>query len=132
METPMRGTFGSWCYGHVRAGVYSRHLRLWFRHHRADDVLLATSEDLFAQEHALIDQLMLTVLGSRSLVRGNMSTYRAELKFASAAPTNRPMAPETLAMLDNFYAPFNAELEELLGRPLGWGLPAPVSPRPTL
>lgn len=31
------------------------------------------------------------------------------------------MLPETERMLREFYAPYNAELGRLLGRPMGWG-----------
>ena len=123
MAVSLGGTFGQWCYTHVLAGVYARHLRLWYRHHHPRDVLIARSEALFANESAFMHELMHELLGLDFVVR-RVAAVR------SAAATGGAIMPNaTRLMLQRFYQPFNAELEELLGVRMGWNyttLPATI------
>ena len=109
------GTFGQWCYTHVLAGVYVRYLRLWYRHHHPRDVLLVRSEDFFANQSGVVDELMSALLGP------NRSVSKPVIEVRSAEATKgAEMHSETRRMLQRFYAPFNAELDELLGLKIGW------------
>mmetsp|Transcript_9218 Transcript_9218/g.29221 ORF Transcript_9218/g.29221 Transcript_9218/m.29221 type:complete len:273 (+) Transcript_9218:530-1348(+) len=114
MAISLGGTFGQWCYTHVLAGVYARHLRLWYRHHRPSDVLLARSEAFFANESAFMHELTHQLLGHNRTVRPVVSV-RAAVATGSAKMSNT-----TRRLLQQFYQPFNEELEELLGVSMGW------------
>lgn len=123
------GAFGRYCAGPVRAGVYVKHLQLWYRHHRPENVLLTTAEAVLADKSRAMDQLAAVLRGhavSEVARRDAMLRLASGATAAAAAPDSDGgagplMNADARDLLDDFYAPFNAQLEALLGRRLGWG-----------
>ena len=95
----IHGTFGKWCYTHVLAGVYSRHLQLWYRYHLPRNVLIGRSEAFFANESAFMQELMHELVGLDFVVRPVAA-------IRSAAATRGARMPNaTRLMLQRFCAP---------------------------
>jgi hypothetical protein len=117
-QVHLGGAFGQWCYTHVRAGLYETHLKLWYRHHRPEDVLLARSEDFFYDESMIIDHLMAHLLGRNR--PGGLNRSSTVKGATSTGAHMHTMRNDTRAMLQAFYAPFNARLEKLVGQKFRW------------
>ena len=109
----LSGAYGQWCYTHVREGIYVWKMREWLTYH--ESVLVAKSEDFFENESAFLSEL-LTTLG----ITVNLSG-RAHANAATAVGAHaHTMREDTRDILLSFYAPYNEELERLIGRKLNW------------
>ncbi len=96
-------------------GIYVNAVRLWLDTFGADNVLVLAAEDFFAD------------------IAGTVRTVHEFLGLPPVPPAIRPVlnrSPDRLAFpprdaetdrrLAEFFAPWNAQLYELLGRDLGW------------
>lgn len=106
----------------VRRGVYSRQLRTWYTRFRPEQLLLLLYDDLTADPAAGISKIVEFATGTQ---HGNSQVgwrvpiphYGARSKKGSGF-LRKDMHAHTAQHLARFYAPFNTELEELLGRRL--------------
>jgi hypothetical protein len=98
-------------HSYVRRGMYADQLRRWLEHFPRRQVLVVRSEDFYADSAAVYRE----VLGFLDVAPHELSSYdrRNALRYGAMEPKNRARLRETFA------AP-NAELEQLLGRPMGW------------
>ena len=89
-------------------------MREWLTYH--ESVLVAKSEDFFENESAFLSELLTTVRGGTVNLSG-----RAHAKAATAVGAHaHTMRADTRDILLSFYAPYNEELERLIGRKLNW------------
>lgn len=104
-------------------GEYAPHLRRWMDHFPADQFHVLAAEDFYADPQAACDGV------ARFLGLRPAPLPPSAAKPWNAAPSSK-LADSTRRSLAEHYAPFNADLEELLGRELPWtrpGLDAHVS-----
>jgi hypothetical protein len=100
-------------YSYKTRGCYAEQLKCWY--------------DVFPREQVL-------VLSSEQLFEDPETTYTRALKFLdlpkadypsfdkhNASNSKAPMSPEARAELEQYFAPHNQELTELLGEDFGWG-----------
>jgi hypothetical protein len=99
-------------YTYRQRGVYLPQLRNWLSVFPADQLLIMRSEDMYLDAQAFFDEVC-TFL---ELPRHTLPTTRTF--NASRAKSAVPEAAR--AELAEFFAPHNAELEQFLGRSLGW------------
>lgn len=94
-------------------GEYATHLRRWLGFFPADRVHIMIAEDFYADQQRTLDEAAV-FLGLRA------APLPAEaLRVWNAAPS-QSLKPATRRRLAGHYAPFNADLETLLGRSLPW------------
>ena len=98
----------------VRMGVYVWQLRRLFRYHRASNVLLVRSEDFFTDNERVLKEVIAWVIPSAAN-RVHSSHIRI---FHANSKAPGPMLNDTAMMLRRFYAPYNLQLEQLVGRNL--------------
>ena len=128
-QVHLGSTFGQWCSTHVRAGVYVKHLRLWYRYTRRDDILLVRSEDLFADPSGVADELVARLVGREAAaVAAAVAAANPVGRVQAHATPAAGMEEGTRRLLEEFYRPYNRELYALVGRDLGWDRKA--APRP--
>lgn len=108
----------------VRRGLYSTQLKWWLKRYTAgEDLLVVNYKDLVEDTRSVYER----VLGFAGIP---LPANTSAIDFDKRARTDkrkedRPLAAETRRYLEEFYAPHNAELEELLGEEwspekLGW------------
>jgi len=120
-QVHLGSTFGQWCSTHVRAGVYVKHLRLWYRYTRRDDILLVRSEDLFADPSGVADGLVARLVGrDAAAVAAAVAAANPVGRVQAHATPAAGMEEGTRRLLEDFYRPYNRELYALVGRDLGW------------
>ena len=104
----------------VARGLYALQLAPWleaFGDARADArarLLVLTNEELAADPQRT---------AARACAHVGLPPHPLDAHVAASRPNSRryePMDDATRAKLHAFYAPFNAKLEALLGRRLGW------------
>lgn len=96
---------------YVTQGRYLEPLRRWRRHFPAEQLLVLRSEDLYKDPQAACDEVVSFLALPPSLL--------VSQKSWNAAPAPE-MRADTRRRLTAFYAPLNRELEDYLGRGLGW------------
>jgi len=94
-------------------GEYAPHLRRWLDHFPRERVHILVAEEFYADPQAAVNGIA-TFLG---LLRAPLSP--AADRVWNAAPA-QDLKPATRRRLASHYAPFNADLEALLGRTLPW------------
>ena len=99
---------------HVRMGLYVWALRRLYRYHRPSNVLLVRSEDFFAHS---IEVSLAAFAFARPSAAANLPPP-VDVHVNSAVAGHLPMYKDTEAKLRDFYAPYNAALEKLVGRRL--------------
>jgi hypothetical protein len=120
-QVHLGSTFGQWCSTHVRAGVYVKHLRLWYRYTRRDDILLVRSEDLFADPGGVADEVVARLVGrDAAAVAAAVAAANPAGRVQAHATPAAGMEEGTRRLLEEFYRPYNRELYALVGRDLGW------------
>ena len=120
-QVHLGSTFGQWCSTHVRAGVYVKHLRLWYRYTRREDILLVRSEDLFADPSGVADEVVARLVGSdAAAVAAAVAAANPVGRVQAHATPAAGMEEGTRRLLEEFYRPYNRELYALVGRDLGW------------
>jgi hypothetical protein len=98
-------------YSYVKRGNYAEQLRRWFQHFPRDQFLILRSEDLSVDPSTTMKKVH-KFLGIQAL---EAAAFRTE-----NPGRYEPMDESTERMLKSLFAPRNAELEELLGRNMGW------------
>lgn len=111
-EDPCYYSFHHDHHTYLARGRYAEHLRSWIELVPAERLLILEAEQLFRAPAETFDQV-------RRFLRLPPWTG------IGLDPYNRrvqpPIAPDTKALLAEYYRPHNAALYELLGRDLGWG-----------
>lgn len=97
-------------------GEYAPHLRRWMEHFPADRFRVLVAEDFYADPQAVCDEAA-AFLGLPAA-----PLPPSARKVWNAAPS-QDLAPGTRRRLAEHYAPFNADLEDLLDRDLPWSRP---------
>ncbi|CAH0372495.1 unnamed protein product [Pelagomonas calceolata] len=110
----------------VRMGLYIWHLRRIYRYHRASNVLLVRAEDFFVHGADTLKEMLAWATPNRAntIYHVQIPTEHA----GSKTTLHEHMLPVTERLLREFYAPFNADLEELVGRKMHWPVPPPAPP----
>ncbi len=98
-------------YSYRDRGIYLPQLRHWREHFPADQLLVLTSEEMYADVQGVFDR----VCGFLSLPTLTLPTTKT-----FNAITQSAIPDELRRELTDFYAPHNAELAAYLGRPLNW------------
>jgi lipopolysaccharide transport system ATP-binding protein len=98
-------------YGYVARGLYADQLERWFTHFPRDQLLVLSSQDLFARPAEVYTET-LAFLGLRpwlqcDFVHRNLASYE-------------PIDPALRARLEERFAEPNARLARLLNRDFGW------------
>ncbi|MFC9976915.1 sulfotransferase [Spirillospora sp. NPDC127200] len=97
-------------------GEYAPHLRRWLEHFPAERVHVLAAEGFYADPQGSCDEV------AAFLGLPPAPLPASARKVWNAAPS-LDMAPATRRRLAEHYAPFNADLEELLGRAFPWTRP---------
>jgi hypothetical protein len=97
-----------------KQGEYALALTRWLEHFPRERVLAVAAEDFYAAPQTTCD----TIFAFLGLPPALVSTSHAW----NAAPA-ASLLPETRATLAEYYAPFNRELERLLGQVFPWTKP---------
>jgi len=114
-------------YGHirwarVRMGIYVWQVRIYLRYHSTRNVLFGLSEDFFADNDAVIRELLTWVVSSKvDEIPPNTSVPCTKAVKLNSQSTGQ-MLNATAEKLCRFYSPYNVELEQVLGRPTNWPL----------
>jgi hypothetical protein len=98
---------------YARQSDYAESVRRWLDHYPASKLLVRTSEDFYRRSGPVLDEV------AAFLGLPRFAGWRPQV--LNAAP-GTAVAPATRARLAERLAPGVAELEALLGRPLGWEL----------
>ena len=98
-------------FSYLARGRYAEQLQRWLQFYPREQLLVLRFEDL-AKEPLPVLNRSLEWLGLPA-----MASARLEPRNTRKYP---PIAPETAARLQEYFAPHNAELESLLGGSLGW------------
>ena len=99
-------------YSYRARGIYLPQLKNWRRSFPADQLLVLRSEDMYTDVQGVFDQVG-DFLGLGRVTLPTTKTFNASHRKSSVP---EPVRGE----LAKFYAPYNAELEEYLGRSLDW------------
>jgi hypothetical protein len=94
---------------HVRKGLYAPQIRRWFQNYPRHSILVIDYREL--QRNT--SEVYFRILDFAGVPRGT-----PRHSFEKKKPGGHdfpPMANATRAYLESFYAPYNAQLEELLG-----------------
>lgn len=103
-------------------GLYAQALRVWLQYARLSSLLIFRAEDFFRHPADVAKELFSFALPTRARA---ISWWRITAQHSNSK-TQGHMLPATERMLRAFYAPYNAELERLLGRPMGWPTEGPA------
>ncbi|MFD0685147.1 sulfotransferase domain-containing protein [Actinomadura fibrosa] len=97
-------------------GEYAPHLRRWMAHFPAERIKVLAAEEFYADPQRSCDEVA-AFLGLPPAPLPPSAT-----RVWNAAPS-QDLKPETRRSLAEHYAPFNADLEALLGRTFPWTRP---------
>jgi hypothetical protein len=102
-------------HSYVSRGLYSEQLRHYYEHFDASQILVLKSEDLFADPQVAFDRVTRFLgLGQFTLTDitpRNTGRYRAGIKERE---------PELARELYDYYAPYNRELQRMIGARFSW------------
>ncbi|QCW51435.1 sulfotransferase [Nocardioides dongxiaopingii] len=101
-------------YSYRARGIYRPQLENWCTAFPREQLLVVRSEDMYADVQGTFD----TVCDFLGIARHALPTTE---RFNASRRPDLPAA--TGAELYDYYAPFNADLAQWLGRPLGWAAP---------
>lgn len=100
-------------YSYRMRGVYAPQIRNWLEYFSRDQVLILYAEDLYRDTTATFDR----VCDFLGVPRAAMPTTEGY----NSMPGSRDKPPQhVIDELRRFYAPFQAEVEELVGQPAPW------------
>jgi len=109
-----------WAWQHrsyLQRGLYAQQLRAWMRWFPREQFLILRSEDYFADGIGILDQVC-EHLGIRpASAVGNPTAYLGHHNRGDRAV---PLPLAVRQHLEAYYADPNRQLEQLLGRPMGW------------
>ncbi|MFB4296093.1 sulfotransferase [Actinomadura sp. NTSP31] len=97
-------------------GEYAPHLRRWMEHFPAERFCVLAAEEFYADPQTACDTV------ARFLGLEPATLPPSAVKVWNAAPS-QDLAPATRQALAEHYAPYNADLEALLGREFPWTRP---------
>ena len=102
----------------VPRGIYVFQLQRWLEEFSLKQFFIVTTHDLFADPRGMLHRI-------ETFLRIPHHNFSEELleKHYNTAPkksVNDSFASNTLQRLRKFYAPFNDQLEDVLGRKLNW------------
>ncbi|KAJ1638175.1 P-loop containing nucleoside triphosphate hydrolase protein [Pavlovales sp. CCMP2436] len=104
----------------IRRGVYSRQLRTWYARFRPEQVLLLLFDELTSEPAKQLARIQQFATGMQP--QGRDASVRMPRMGSKSRKGkgfgNKDLYARTVEHLGRFYAPFNLELEELLGRKL--------------
>ncbi|GFO31597.1 sulfotransferase [Plakobranchus ocellatus] len=100
----------------IHISCYSVFLREWLSVFHNDHFLVLRTEDYHADMKATL-QRTYTFLGVRNLTGEEEAKVESQYKKHETVLKKKagPMFPETRALLEEFFAPFNEDLAQLLG-----------------
>ena len=97
--------------GYRAKGIYIDLVKKWMEEFPENQLMFINSEELFSKSDLIYQQ----VLSFTGLENAKLASAEAQNK-----QTYGPMLEETRTLLNAFYAPFNEELYEVLGRSFNW------------
>lgn len=98
-------------YTYRSRGVYLPQLQNWCSVFPQDQLLVLRSEDMYGDVQGIFDRISLFL---------GVATFPLPTTKTFGAGRRSTMPESARAQLMEFYRPHNRELEEYLGRPLGW------------
>lgn len=99
--------------GTVVRGLYARQIKRWLEYYPKEQILILISEDFFKNTQKNMDKIY-AFLG--------LSPFKhAYFPIKLESSVNIPFQPETKRRLEEFYKPYNKELQQLLNQ-LGTGI----------
>lgn len=98
-------------YSYLSRGVYVDQLARWRERFAGDRLLVAKSEDLYANPERVCEEVLDFLSLNRRALTARGYGYGGEAE---------PMKPETHRRLEEYYRPHNLKLYEYLGRDFGW------------
>lgn len=115
------GLFGDKRASQVRMGLYVYHLRHYFHYFATSDVIVYRSEDLFNNMTSVLAE----VASFGKIHIGNIWKMRKSIRPAHAnvnvgGQNSMKMWNSTRKVLQEFYTPYNNQLDALLGRKMMW------------
>ena len=118
------GFYGSKWYFPVRNSIYVNQLRSYFRYHRPEQLLLFDNEEMLASMSSSAKQLALHGTLPQKMTHGRLcqvlQTGDVDTTPVGVSHGHWEMLNETVDMLRAFYAPYNRQLFDLIGRELPW------------
>lgn len=111
IDDPTYVSFAHQHWSYADQGRYARGLRRWFDEYPPEQILVLVSEDLYADPAAVYSQT-LEFLG--------LAPYEPDAFAAWNMKPKDPIDPADRAFLESALRDDVAELEKLLGRPMGW------------
>ncbi len=96
---------------YLARGKYAQQLRRYFAHFDRDQMLVLSANDLFRQPESTFVRVE-SFLG--------LEPVDLDLPAVNVRKGNPPIRADTKQWLQDYYAPHNAELYELLGEDFGW------------
>ena len=105
----------------IKAGIYVNYLKQWLSYFPQDQFLIVRFEDFVLNPDATVNQVFrfigLPEFHHTSFPVAYVGSHNANY------PINRigDITPKTRKKLQEFYRPYNQELEELLGMQFNWG-----------
>ncbi len=111
-------TFMDWEHhrqSYVARGLYAEQLERWMRHYPRERILVVAADDLYGDPAATYSRILEFV----GLPRWLPSQFANFTGPVARADRSR-VASSTRAQLEEYYAPANRRLYELIGRDLGW------------
>lgn len=99
-------------YSYRARGIYLPQLQNWRRSFPEGQLLVVRSEDMYTDVQGVFDRIS-DFLGLGRATLPTTRTFNASHRRSSVPEPAR-------SELASFYAPYNADLEGYLGRPLGW------------
>ncbi|MQW74768.1 sulfotransferase [Nocardioides sp. dk4132] len=99
-------------YSYRARGIYLPQIRNWLASFPPEQLLVLRSEDLYADPQAVLDRTCAFL--------GLPPARLSRTSGLNASRRSDPVPARERDRLAQFFAPHNAELEQFLGRPLGW------------
>lgn len=120
-------------HSYLAHGLYAAHLQRWFRYVPRERLLIMKSEDFFADPAATLHEAF-AFLGVPPDGMSSARTYRPFAGYGllpgqksehsgdatTQAATDSGLDPTLREHLSAYFAPYNQELYDLLGRDMGW------------
>jgi hypothetical protein len=102
-------------YSYLQRGRYAEQLERWLRFFRREQLMIIGTEELRAkpnQIHAEVQQFL------------GLKPHSVDVSRDHKVAQYEPMSERTRERLEDYFAPYNRKLYDLVGRNLGWDRPA--------
>jgi hypothetical protein len=100
-----------WLFSYISKGIYVNQLKDWLKFFDRDKILILDSFDLQSNPQEVLNRVY-SFLG--------ISAYSSMVKNKKNVGKYKEMNLETRKNLEEFYKPYNIELEKLLGKKFSW------------